>query len=106
MGSEFSRLALRVSVDIGGTFTDLVVELGEDRRLPDHGCPVGAHEHRDRVAAGEAPQRRALLALDRDLARDGVDAGLGQPLPDALRPAAPLGLEQREHPVPIVTGPR
>ncbi|MFG2196073.1 hydantoinase/oxoprolinase family protein [Streptomyces sp. NPDC048639] len=33
MGSEFSRLALRVSVDIGGTFTDLVVEQGEQMRL-------------------------------------------------------------------------
>ncbi|MEU6084393.1 hydantoinase/oxoprolinase family protein [Streptomyces sp. NPDC047108] len=33
MGSEFSRQALRVSVDIGGTFTDLVVEQGEQMRL-------------------------------------------------------------------------
>src|SRR6478735_2486119 len=80
-----------------GRLLEAGVEVGLDPLLArDRRSRLG-HEHRNRLGAGAVPQRLAVLPLDRNLARDEVDAELGQPLADAAGRRAPLGLVQLEH---------
>jgi hypothetical protein len=76
---------------------DVFAEVQEDVLLADHGGAVLEPERRDRVGAGDFSQGSPRLALDRHLAVDVVEPELGQPLADATRGGAPLGLEKLEH---------
>jgi hypothetical protein len=62
-------------------FFHLAVEVNPDRVLPEERSSLGSNEHRDRVAPGSLEEEDAIVALDRDLAGDVVDAELGQALP-------------------------
>ena len=78
-------------------FAEPLGQAGEDRVLSDDRRAVLEHEHRNRVRTCGIEERPALGALDRHLMDDVVDAELRQPLADAARRRAPLGLEELEH---------
>ena len=93
-------LPLRAGVGLLGKVVEVVDDpLGAD----DHGA-VLEHQHRHRTDAGVELEHVAFCRVGGHLARDEVDPELGQPLPDRLRAAAPLGLEELEH-GPSVTAP-
>jgi hypothetical protein len=78
---------------------ELVAEVDEDVLLADDGGAVLEPKRRDRVGAHDLSEGGPRLALDRHGAVDVVEPKLGQPLADAPRSGAPLGLEQLEHPL-------
>lgn len=83
-----------------------VVEVVDDAGGPDDDGAVLEHQHRHAADAGVELEHIPSLGILRHLSGDEVEPQLGQALPDALRPATPLGLEELEHPVSIVAGAR
>ncbi len=75
----------------------MFAEVDDDVLLADYGGAVLEPERWNRVGAGRRAENCARLAFDRHLAVDVVEPELGQPLADAARGGAPLGLEQLEH---------
>jgi hypothetical protein len=88
-----------------GRHRDVSIEVRADHVLAGECLPVRSDEDRDAVAAGSFAEQQALFALDRHLARDVVDAELGQPLPHAAGGRAPLGLPELVHQVKMIWPP-
>jgi hypothetical protein len=75
----------------------VLVEVDEDVLLANHGGAVLEPKRGYRVGADGFSEGDPRLAFDRHLTVDVVKPELGQPLADAPRGGAPLGLEQLEH---------
>ena len=86
-----------VAVRVGVGALGHVVEIVDDPLGADDDGAVLEQEHGHGADAGAELELVAERGVLRYLARDEVDAELGQPLADALGAAAPLGLVELEH---------
>ena len=97
------RFARRLVVDeaapvLGGVLPALeLAQVPVDRARPAEEAAVLGLQRGDPVGARNGPQRSPLLGPRLDLARDEVEAELGEDLAHRARERAPLGLVQRQH---------